>query len=169
MENANMAKKILVIDDDRLVLRTLSKYLKDCGYFVIAASNGTEALEKAEDIAVDLIISDIRMPGMSGIEAIKRITQRNNVPAIVITGYAGDDSYQLDESLKINDFLYKPFEIDDFIKIVKKNLEPRLTYARAHSRILANFPVKLKFKERQYGLPEEIAGETLTLSEGVYP
>lgn len=166
-----MSKNILLIDDDILVLRTLAKYLKACGYLVVTVSNGSDALEKVESSKFDLIISDIRMPGMSGIEALRKIrdqvnNDKNTTPAIVITGYAGDESYAQDESLGITDYLYKPFEIDEFLKIVKKNLEPIPTYKRIHPRITVSFPLKLIFKELKSGLPFEVTGETLTLSEG---
>ena len=167
------AKNILVIDDDKLVLKTLAKYLKNCGYSVTVASSGLEALDKI-DISPevpDLIISDVRMPGINGIETLRKIQGRirsNNktIPAIIITGYAGDESYHQEEGIGITDYLYKPFEIDEFIKIVKKNTEPSLTYARAYPRILAAFPVKLKVKSPQDDLPAEISGETLTIGEG---
>ena len=166
-------KNILVIDDDKLVLKTLAKYLKNCGYSVTTASSGLEALDKIDKSPgiPDLIISDIRMPGISGIETLRQIRERirnNNktIPTIIITGYAGDEPYRQEEGIGISDYLYKPFEIDEFIKIVKKNIEPILTYARAHPRILASFPVKLKIKYPQDDLPAEILGETLTISEG---
>lgn len=166
-------KNILVIDDDKLVLKTLAKYLKNCGYSVTIASSGLEALDKIDTSPgiPDLIISDIRMPGMSGIETLRQIQGRvgehnKTVPAIIITGYAGDEPYRQEEEIGISDYLYKPFEIDEFIKIVKKNIEPILTYARVHPRLLASFPVKLKIEYPKDDLPAEILGETLTISEG---
>lgn len=169
----NQTKNILLIDDDKLVLKTLAKYLKNCGYSVTIASSGLEALDKIEAAPgiPDLIISDIRMPGISGIETLRQIRERirnNNktIPTIIITGYAGDEPYRQDDDMGISGYLYKPFEIDEFIKIVKKNLEPVLNYVRAYPRILVSFPVKLKIKYLQDDLPAEILGETLTISEG---
>ncbi|MCX5696392.1 MAG: response regulator [Candidatus Omnitrophica bacterium] len=166
-----MAKTVLIIDDDRLVLKTLARYLKNCGYLVVQAMSGAEALEKVEISVPDLIISDIRMPGMSGIETIRRIREqadnhKKSIPAIVITGYAGDEPSIQDGTLGIAGYLYKPFEIDEFIKVVKDNLETTPNYKRAHQRILATLPVRLKIKRQEAGLPSEIPAETLTLSEG---
>ena len=71
-------KNILVIDDDKLVLKTIAKYLKNCGYLVTIASSGLEALDKIDTLPgiPDLIISDIRMPGISGIETLRQIRER---------------------------------------------------------------------------------------------
>lgn len=166
-----MVKTILIIDDDRLVLKTLARYLKNCGFSVVQAMSGVEALEKVEISVPDLIISDIRMPGMSGIETIRRIREQANnhkksIPVIVITGYAGDEPSIQDGTLGIAGYLYKPFEIDEFIKVVKDNLEIVPTYIRAHPRIVTTFPIRLKIKNQETGLLSEISAETLTLSEG---
>lgn len=125
-----MPKKILVIDDDPLVIRAIAKYLKSCGYEVESAQSGKEALEKTEKTSFDLIISDIRMPGMDGIETLKRIREsslqhnKEKAPAIIITGYAGgDDVYRKAGELGIAECIYKPFELDEFIGVIKKNLE----------------------------------------------
>ena len=166
-----MPKNILVIDDDPLVLKTLTKYLKLCGYSVTKASSGAEALDSVKASKFDLIICDVRMSVMSGVETLRKIRElegenKTSVPAIVITGYAGDESFRQDSALGIADYLYKPFEIDEFIKIVKKDLELSTGYKRQYPRISAIFPVKLKLDEPLPDLPLEISGETLTLSEG---
>lgn len=65
-----MSQKILVIDDDHLVVKTIGKLLEAEGYEVITSESGQEALTIIENDSLDLVISDIRMPGMNGVETI---------------------------------------------------------------------------------------------------
>jgi|WetSurMetagenome_2_1015567.scaffolds.fasta_scaffold800004_1 CheY-like chemotaxis protein len=124
-----MDKNILVVDDDPLVLKTLTRYLATFGYDIKSAASGQEAVHIAEVYSLDLIIADIRMPGMNGIETIKQLRQlmqdkyNKTVPEIIITGYASDENRIEAEQLGIADYIYKPFDVEVFIAAVKKNLE----------------------------------------------
>ena len=123
-----MAKKILIIDDDILVIKSLSKYLKTYGYLIETALNSQEAIDKSEKTNFDLIISDVRMPGMDGIETLKTIrdfsiqNKKEKTPAIIITGYAGDKIYEHLGELGITGYIYKPFDMSDFLEVVRKNI-----------------------------------------------
>jgi len=123
-----VAKNILIIDDEELITRTLLKLLKKEGYTPIVAKSGEEALEKIKISDFDLIITDVRMPGLDGIETIRQIRgylQQNNkkpVPEIVITGFANEESYKQAVQLKVKDYIFKPFDLKQFIDIIKKNL-----------------------------------------------
>lgn len=123
-----MPKNILVIDDEELVIESLKKLLRREGYEVTIAESGKEALQKIKDINFDLIVSDIRMPGMDGIEIIKNIReyfmQKNmkQVPEIFITGVSSEESLRSAQELKVADYIYKPFDIVDFLNVVKRNL-----------------------------------------------
>ena len=120
-----MPKNILIIDDEELVTKSLLKLLSSEGYNVIVVRNGRDALERVKDNGFDLIISDVRMPDLDGIETIKRIRgeltklNRKHIPEVVITGYADKDKYESAMELKVADYIYKPFERDDFLKTVK--------------------------------------------------
>ncbi|MFA5119346.1 MAG: response regulator [Candidatus Omnitrophota bacterium] len=123
-----MAKHILIIDDEELVSKTLIKLLKKEGYTTEIARSGEEALGKIKKADFDLIISDVRMPGMDGVETIKQIRAylegvgKKSVPEVMITGYAEADKYEKAAELEVADYLYKPFDIDEFLSIVKKNV-----------------------------------------------
>lgn len=123
-----MAKKILVIDDEELVTKTLLKLLKTEGYAAVIARNGKEALEKIKETDFDLIICDVRMPEIDGIEAIKQIrtylerANKNQIPEVMITGYADVDKYQMASDLEVADYLYKPFDNNEFLRIIKKTI-----------------------------------------------
>src|SRR3989338_4725280 len=106
-----MAKKILVIDDEPLITKTLSKYLSSCGYDIVPVNSGQEALQKAEKDSYDLIIADIRMPGMDGIETLKKLRNifqnkyKSKIPEIVITGYASEESEKEAKKLGISAYI----------------------------------------------------------------
>jgi two-component system chemotaxis response regulator CheY len=123
-----MAKSILIIDDDILILTTVKRLLAREGHSVTTALNGATALRKIKEGSFDLIISDIKMPKMSGIETVKKIREylvQNNksaIPEIFITGYAKEDVYQ--EALKLNaaGYVEKPFDIKTLVETVKDTL-----------------------------------------------
>jgi CheY-like chemotaxis protein len=121
-----MAKKILVIDDEDLITKSLLKLLKKEGYEVCIAKSGEEALSRIKELDFALIVSDVRMPEMDGIETIRQIrayldkTGKKQIPEVMITGYADADKYESAIGLEVVDYLYKPFENDEFVKIVKQ-------------------------------------------------
>ena len=128
MENANMAKKILVVDDEELITKSLLKLLDKEGYSTTVVRSGKEAIDKVKESNYDLIICDVRMPEMDGIDTIKEIRsylERSNkkiIPEILITGYADIEKYEKAMDLKVADYIYKPFDIADFLEVVKRNL-----------------------------------------------
>lgn len=123
-----MTRKLLLIDDDPIVLQSLGKLLEVEGYQVESARNGFEALEKAQDQVFDLVISDIRMPGMDGIEVIQKLReihqerQRKMIPEILITGYTDENTYLRALKIKVTDYLYKPFDMNKFLSLVARRL-----------------------------------------------
>lgn len=120
-----MSKKILVIDDDQLVARSLARLLENEGFTLSWADNGEKALEIISENEFDLIISDIRLPGMDGIEINSRIKNhlkeknKKEIPVIFITGYSDEKSYNEAQNLNPSDFIYKPFDKEKFIGSIK--------------------------------------------------
>ncbi len=83
------AKKVLVADDEFSIRKLYERELKKEGYEVIFATNGQEAVQKVRETHPDVIVMDIRMPGMDGIEAMSRILEENNeLPVIINTAYS---------------------------------------------------------------------------------
>lgn len=121
-------KYILLIDDDQLVLKTIATFLKTHGYHVEAVGTGNAALERIKKIDFDLVISDIRMPDMDGIETIERIRDFHNncnkpsIPEILITGYVDASTERKAAELGISDRIHKPFLANDFIETVKRRI-----------------------------------------------
>lgn len=119
-------KRILVIDDDKLVLESVNKILKRDGYETSLAHNADEAIGKAQNEFFDLIISDIRMPGKNGVQAIREIRKlfdekiRKDIPIIFITGYA-EMSDQL-KAEQLGEVIFKPFDLNHLIVTIREYL-----------------------------------------------
>ena len=117
----NRQKKILVIDDNEDVLRTITQYLEQKDYRITAASNGLEALKicETEKGGFDLIVTDLVMPNISGVAIISIVKEKYpKVPVIAITGW-GEHPEALATEAKADIVLEKPFELDEFNNIIK--------------------------------------------------
>ena len=121
-------KRILILDDDKLVTKSLARLLEREGYSIGCAESGSQAMELVKESDFDLVVSDIRMPAMSGIEAAKNINsimkQKNKkqIPIIFITGYSDEKNHEAATELEAADFIYKPFDKDKFLGSVKTAL-----------------------------------------------
>jgi CheY-like chemotaxis protein len=106
-------RKVLVVDDDPVVGASFSRVLSDKGYEVVSAGSGHEALVKMHDQAFDVVFTDIRMPGMSGLEVAERVRSRRPwTPVVIITGHGTAASEQRARDAGVSDFLYKPLSPD---------------------------------------------------------
>ena len=123
-----MPKRILLVDDEELILRSIGRLLQKQGYEVISVSSGNEALQVVQSTSIDLLVLDIRMPQMNGVEVVKAIRQcqkdkkGKSIPEIFITGYADEAVMKEAEALKVSDCLYKPFDVRDFLACIQKHL-----------------------------------------------
>jgi CheY-like chemotaxis protein len=102
-------RKVLVVDDDPVIARSFDRVLTEKGYEVASASSGREALDRIVREDYDVIYTDIRMPGMDGIEVAERVKSRRPwVPVVIITGYGTDANEARAEAAGVSDFLRKP-------------------------------------------------------------
>lgn len=116
--------RILVVDDEKGMRDLLRKVLSKEGYEVISAEDGEEGLNLIKENSFDIVIADLDMPVMNGIEMIKRAKDFDpNITIIIITAYASIESAV--EALKLGayDYLIKPFEIDELKIVIKKAME----------------------------------------------
>ncbi|MDD8012060.1 MAG: sigma-54 dependent transcriptional regulator [Acidobacteriota bacterium] len=117
---------ILVVDDDRSLRNMLSFVLSKEGFQVVEAENGLDALKKLKGAKFDLVVSDIRMPDLNGIELLKRIkTHDPDLPVIMITAYAA--THDAIEAMKLGaeDYIMKPFNLDELKIIINKSLHKK--------------------------------------------
>jgi CheY-like chemotaxis protein len=116
-----MSKRILVVDDDEMVLMALEELLKPEGYDVHAFASGTEALKKLDENGFDLLMLDVIMPEMDGFELCRRIRQKEKykeVPIVFLTAKSRDEDRAKGLEAGANLFLSKPISPDKLIEIV---------------------------------------------------
>jgi CheY-like chemotaxis protein len=124
-----MAKKILIMDDEELIIKTLSKLLEREKFQIMIAKNGPDAIAMADEEEFDLIVADIRMPGMNGVRAVENIYEglkKNNlkkIPVIFVTGYADESVEGQARKLLPIGYIYKPFNMPDLLDVVKEALK----------------------------------------------
>lgn len=120
--------RICLIEDDPTVRKVLYKVLSGAGHFVSAASNGREGLELMEHRDFDLVVTDIIMPEMEGIEMIRRV--RDSKPDLKIIAMSGGgrvgntDFLKIAKNLGADEIIYKPVTRTDFLETVNRCLVP---------------------------------------------
>lgn len=117
---------ILVIDDEKNIREGLASALEMDGYEVLMAADGSEGLETALHADVDLVITDLRMPGISGEEVLRRVTSETpGIPVIVLTGHGTVESAVEAMRAGAYDFLTKPLNLDRLSLLVRRALQNR--------------------------------------------
>jgi response regulator RpfG family c-di-GMP phosphodiesterase len=117
---------VLIVDDEVSVTSVLSKVLGYDGLVCHVASNGKEALQRIEQVDVDVVVTDITMPEMTGIELLRVVKQRDPaIQVIVITGHPDVDFAVEAIHSQVDDYLIKPFEVAQLRHAVKRALEHR--------------------------------------------
>jgi len=112
-------KKILIVDDEPSVIIVISEFLKWKGYQVLIAVNGLDAIAINDKENPYLIILDLRMPGIDGIETLRRIRKTDKeVKVIILSGYITDDIKMDGDYLGISSYLDKPFDSETLYKAI---------------------------------------------------
>jgi DNA-binding response OmpR family regulator len=114
--------RILVCDDEKDIVSAISIYLKSEGYEIACAGNGLEALEIIDKEEIHLVIMDIMMPKMDGIEAMIKIREKSNVPVILLTAKGEDTDKVLGLNVGADDYITKPFNPVELVARVKSQL-----------------------------------------------
>lgn len=114
---------ILVVEDDEQMNDMLESTLQSQGYTVSTAFNGQQAIEACQQENFDLIITDVRLPGMDGVEMLGKIKKiRPKLKSIVITGYASEDTPVRAIRYQVSDYLFKPFSLQYFLRAVNRTV-----------------------------------------------
>lgn len=111
--------KILLVDDERLLIKGLKRSLEADGYEVLAAYDGAEALELLSNSAVDLVVLDLMLPKLDGLEVCRKFRQFSSVPVIMLTAKGDDVDKIVGLELGADDYLAKPFNTRELLARIK--------------------------------------------------
>ena len=120
-----MPRKVLIADDSTSFRRMLESVLVDAGYEVAAAADGSLALSEAESFSPELVITDLNMPNMNGIDLIKALRSRSGfrfIPILVLTTEGQKESVQHGRDAGATGWLVKPFQPEKLLAVVRKVL-----------------------------------------------
>ena len=121
--------KILLVDDEEIMRSSLSDWLKEDGYYVLAVEDGYKAIEKVQEEEWDLAVVDLKMPKIDGLEVLKRINKiRPQLPVVIITAYATVDTAVMAIKEGAADYIVKPFNPEEISVVIARLVE--------HQRVL---------------------------------
>ena len=123
MSRKSVKKKILLVDDDPKIRALLREILSALPHQVLEAEDGEHALEIIGKEPVDLIITDRSMPRVDGLELLRTLKDQNRmIPALMISAYGDEEMWASAMGLGAEDYILKPFDADNVMKIVKRKL-----------------------------------------------
>ncbi len=132
-----MAERVLVVDDEKSI-RTIVEYaLSEGGFEVVSASRGDDALEIVETQTIDLVVLDLMLPGIDGLEVCRRIRAHRNVPIIMLSARSDEVDKVLGLEMGADDYVTKPFSPRELVSRVKANLRR----ARAGTTMTTEAPI----------------------------
>jgi putative two-component system response regulator len=147
--NQKASESLLIVDDDQYVLESISSLLKEFGYFVFTCQNAVEAMEKIQKITVDAVLTDIKMPGVTGIELLQHIhTYNQQIPVILMTAFAELDIAVDAIKRGAFDFITKPYNPDYLVHSVEKAVKyTRLIQMEKNYKVMLEDTVRKRTKE----------------------
>jgi two-component system alkaline phosphatase synthesis response regulator PhoP len=143
-----MNRKILVVDDDAKIVELVQLYLKRDGYTVLPAYNGEDALSSFRENRPGMVILDLMLPGMDGIEVCRKIRAESEVPIIMLTARTGDRDKLLGLDTGADDYVTKPFSPGELAARVRAIFR-RMPAERG--------PAQLRFRDIEVNLPKREA------------
>ena len=120
-----MAKRIMTVDDSASIRQMVSFTLNEAGYECIEAENGQHALELLQSNTIDMMITDLNMPKVDGIELIKQVRQNSKykfIPIVMLTTESQDSKKQAGKAAGATAWIIKPFKPEQLIGVIKKVL-----------------------------------------------
>ena len=119
-----MGARILIVDDEEIVIKSCLRILGGDDYYVEVARDGREALRKIKENPYDVMILDVVMPNMGGLEVLRRVKEtRPDMDVIMVTGLSQLDTVVQAKKLGARDFVSKPFEPEELKLVVQRALE----------------------------------------------
>ncbi|MCW3008924.1 MAG: response regulator transcription factor [Solirubrobacterales bacterium] len=151
--------RILLVDDEQAIQTLLSYPLRKDGYEVVQATDGRQALARFEEGTYDLVVLDVMMPQLDGLEVCRRMRARSNVPIIMLTAKAEEVDKVVGLELGADDYITKPFSMREFRSRVKAALRragmPRSAEPEDGEEPLAVHDLRIDFAKRSVRVREE--------------
>ena len=173
-----MKEKILIVDDERLVRQSLEKELGGQGYLAISAENGRAAISLVEEESPDLVLLDLKLPDLNGIEVLKRLREIDkNLAVLIITAYGSIDTAIAAIRAGAYDYLTKPFDLETILHSVRQaleasNLKKEVAYLRTREnvrfglhRIIGESPIMGEIRQRIRQIAQSEASTVLLEGE----
>jgi len=120
-----MESRILIVEDDTILLNFLSDYLEIAGFQPTAVTSAETALKLLDENGFEIVILDIVLPGMSGLDMTASIKKKCDVDVILMTGYQDDHSYEMAIKSGASDFIIKPFRAEELLLRIKRVIRER--------------------------------------------
>ena len=115
-------EKILIIDDDRKLVKNIQEYLQVDGYQIYIAFDGLMGIEKFKDVQPDIVILDLMMPILSGLDVCKELRKESSVPIIILTAKGEETDVVVGLEIGADDYLTKPFSLRELSARIRANL-----------------------------------------------
>lgn len=156
--------KLLVVDDEAKIRELVRAYLEKEGFIVAEAGSGLEALERIKGSQYDLVIMDLMMPGMDGLELCREIRNKSDVPVIMLTARGDEIDRVLGLELGADDYIVKPFSPRELVARIKAVLR-RLKKGEEHNgKLLVAGDIVINEDKREV----TVGGETVALTPREY-
>jgi len=155
-----MAKKILVIDDEPKIVEICSDYLHAAGFDILTAGDGLQGLALARSHQPDLIVLDLMLPGMDGLDLCRSLRHESNVPIIMLTARIDETDKLIGLELGADDYITKPFSPRELVARVRTVL--RRASGAASSEVIRVGDVILDRARYQVNLPDRTVALTST-------
>jgi len=141
-------KRVLIVDDEEMIVRTVKAYLDREGFKTYTATDGEEALRSFEEKGPDLIVLDLMLPKLSGLEVTRRIRATSRVPIIMLTAKAAEADRVVGLELGADDYVVKPFSPRELVARIRAVLR-RLDGAGAEEEkiVIGSLHIDLKTRE----------------------
>ena len=116
---------ILIVDDEIAIRESMGEYIESAGFKTSTAESADQALAKLDSESIDVVITDIMLPGMNGLELTDKIKNTTDIDVIVMTGYSGEYSYEEAISKGASDFVFKPVRFEELLLRLRRVLKER--------------------------------------------
>jgi two-component system response regulator AtoC len=166
-----MKETILLIEDEKLMRVTLEDALKSAGYEVVSFETGTGALNFLRDNSFDVVVTDVRLPDIDGIDILRQITMTNDAQVIVMTAFGTIKDAVETMKLGAFDYITKPFSLDEFLLLVERALDVkrlkdeniRLKKDLSRCYCFPNIIGESEEMKKVFSLIEKVAGSNSTV------